>query len=251
MGKLILSEYYKLWKNKGLLVLGGLASLPLLFSLLVWLDLPALNVSEGAFDLISFPNLIWQFSLGTSLPIIIFAYFSSSLGREIKQGSIIYQVTRVANRKKLVLSKILFLVGLNVCYYIVFLLLGILGYLIFIAPTRFSAPTSFDSDLQQLLLVSFFGFALQIFCSLSSLLLSLKWTSMVVVSVQFIFSMLLSFLSGQPSFNAFVPGSVFYAPFTIPESQFMMIYSGQLLTLVVMILIFSAWAAQLFKKMPL
>lgn len=61
MQRLVTAEYYKLWKNKGIYTIFALSCMPILFGLLVSLKLNGLTISEGAFDLISFPNNMWQF----------------------------------------------------------------------------------------------------------------------------------------------------------------------------------------------
>ena len=90
MLKLIYAEYYKMCKNKSVFSIFALSVIPLIFAVLVALDLDTMKMSEGAFNLLSFPQNMWQFVFGTSLPILVLSYLSSSLGRELKTGSLIY-----------------------------------------------------------------------------------------------------------------------------------------------------------------
>lgn len=234
MQRLVTAEYYKLWKNKGIYTIFALSCMPILFGLLVSLKLNGLTISEGAFDLISFPNNMWQFFIGTSLPIIILSYLSASLGRELKNGTLTYQLTRTVSRKKIIISKVLTILSFNLFYFILFFVVSFVTYILFIQGTVYSGATQFDAVSRETILTSLLALVIQITFCLLSLLFSLKVSTIGLVSIVFVATSLLSMVSNIKSVSLYVPGSIFYAPHMIGDGQFLLVWVVQLTALILL-----------------
>lgn len=251
MINLIKAEYYKMWKDRSLLVLSLFMMIPIAFALMIYFDFSGLKIADGAFNIYTFPNNIWQFSVGTTLPLIVLAYLSSSLGREIKNGSITYQVTRVANRKEIIKAKLFTIISFNMIYYLLFNLVAIMSYGLFIAQTRFGASGRLDSEVKQQLIVSFMAVLLQIFMCVCALLISIKLSTIGIVVLTFIMTMVLSFLSTLGGMSYYLPGSIFYATNSIPDEIFTKLFWIQSLTLVVLLCIVYVAIQRVFMKLAL
>ncbi|HFI0640229.1 hypothetical protein ACS6Z0_07350 [Streptococcus suis] len=248
MLKLMYADYFKMWKNKSLLSILTMSVVPLIFSIIVSMDLESMKMADGAFNLLSFPQSMWQFVFGTSLPILILSYLSSSLGRELKAGNLIYQVTRVADRNKIVYAKLWTILSLNLLYFITFHSVGFISYLIFINGTRFAGNVVFDLATSQEFLLTVFTFLLQfVFCILA-FLLSFKVSTIGLVIFSFVGTTLLSLLSSIDLIRNFVPGSVFYAPQLFADGQFEKVMFGQSMGLLLMTILLVVCSKRLFVR---
>lgn len=248
MLKLIYADYYKMCKNKSVFSIFAISIIPLIFAVLVALDLDSMKMSEGAFNLLSFPQNMWQFVFGTSLPILVLSYLSSSLGRELKSGSLIYQVTRVANRKKIVCAKLLTILSLNLLYFVTFHLVGLVSYLIFISGTRFAGESVLDLAAGQEFLLTLFSFLLQFTFCILSFLLSFKLSTIGLVICSFVGTTLLSLLSSVEVIKSFVLGSVFYAPQLFTDGQFEAVMVGQSVGMLLLSIFLIAISIRWFAK---
>lgn len=248
MKQLVLSEYYKLWKSKSLYSILALCMIPVIFGFFIYFRVEALAINEGAFDILSFPNNMWQFFVGTSLPIIILAYMSASLGRELRDGTYIYQVTRIANRKRIIFSKVLAILSLNILYFLLFILVSFLSYLLFIQDTVYAGTLQLDSASMESMLTSLLALCVQIAFCLLSLFISLKISTIGLVSVVFISTSLLSMLSNVRLFAPYLPGSIFYAPHMIVQDQFLIIWFIQIGLLATLSLAIVKVTSRIFKK---
>ena len=225
MIQLIKAEYFKLWKSKNLWPVLALASLPFLFAIIVYLDIEGLSVVPGAFSLFTYANNLWQFTVGTSLTILLFTALSASLGRELHNGTMVYQVTRVGGRNQLIRAKVWTLISLNVGYFLLFHLVGAFSYLFLIHNGSYGSEAVWDLATQQELAIGFAGLLIQIGFSFVGMFLSLRLQLIGLILGSFIGSLTLSFLSNVDKIGQYVPGSIFYNPYAIADQQFCLFFT--------------------------
>ena len=244
MINLIYAELYKLWKNRSVLAIGALSLIPFVFAFMVSLNLKSMKIADSAFSLLTYPQSMWQFVYGFYLPILVMTYLSCSLGRELKNGSLVYEVTRVANRKKIVYARMLTIVLLNLAYFLVFQLVSILSYMLFINNTRLG---TFQNDYVEILL-SLFTLLLQMILCLLTFVLSIKFSVIISVMISLVISILISLCSGITVIRDFIPGTVFYGSQFFSDSRLQIVMFEQSIEIILLIVLAVFVSQSLFKK---
>ena len=245
MINLIYAELYKLWKNRRVLAIGALSLIPFVFAFMVSLNLKSMKIADSAFSLLTYPQSMWQFVYGFYLPILVMTYLSCSLGRELKNGSLVYEVTRVANRKKIVYARMLTIVLLNLAYFLVFQLVSIL---LFINNTRFgNGLGTFQNDYVEILL-SLFTLLLQMMLCLLTFVLSIKFSAIISVMISLVISILISLCSGITVIRDFIPGTVFYGSQFFSDSRLQIVMFEQSIEIILLIVLAVFVSQSLFKK---
>ena len=248
MINLIYAELYKLWKNRSVLAIGALSLIPFVFAFMVSLNLKSMKIADSAFSLLTYPQSMWQFVYGFYLPILVMTYLSCSLGRELKNGSLVYEVTRVANRKKIVYARMLTIVLLNLAYFLVFQLVSILSYMLFINNTRFgNGLGTFQNDYVEILL-SLFTLLLQMILCLLTFVLSIKFSAIISVMISLVISILISLCSGITVIRDFIPGAVFYGSQFFSDSRLQIVMFEQSIEIILLIVLAVFVSQSLFKK---
>ena len=220
MIQFVKAEYFKLWKSRSLWPVFGLLSLPVLFSLLVFLEIDGLTIMPGGFSLFTFANNLWQFLVGTSVSVVLFASLGSSLGKELQTGTMVYQATRVGNRNRLMQAKVLTLLSLNLVYFFLFHAIGAVAYLLLIHGGPYGSESVWDVATQQELTLGLVGLGIQIGFSFLAMFLSLRLQMISVILFSFVGGMGLSYLSSLEQIALYIPGSLFYKPSLVPDDQF-------------------------------
>lgn len=117
MREIIQVELYKMWKRKCFLLVFIFNGISLLYGFGILLNWSWVSFN-GKFDIIQYIGAIWQLMFLIGLPLIFFMYIGSSiLGGEKSDGQILLEITRVANRKKLIEAKAMAILLLVLYYF--------------------------------------------------------------------------------------------------------------------------------------
>lgn len=159
MRELIQVELYKMWKRKCFLIVLIFNGISLLYGLGILLNWSWVSFN-GTFDLIQYIGAIWQLLFLIGLPLIFFMYIGSSiLGGEKSDGQILLEITRVADRKRLIMAKTLAVLILVLFYFITNIMVSVISYACLVRQTAYVTPewVILDRDNINLLITCLFG----------------------------------------------------------------------------------------------
>lgn len=159
MRELIQVELYKMHKRKCFLIVLIFNGISLLYGLGILLNWSWVSFN-GTFDLIQYIGAIWQLLFLIGLPLIFFMYIGSSiLGGEKSDGQILLEITRVADRKRLVMAKTFAAVILVLFYFVTNIMVSVISYACLVRQTGYVTPewAILDRDNINLLITCLFG----------------------------------------------------------------------------------------------
>ncbi|MGX7349047.1 hypothetical protein [Dolosicoccus paucivorans] len=249
MNNIIKAEIYKYIKNRWVLGLLLMSLFPLLFAFILFLDLPSMKI-HASFTPISFVDSMWSFMLTTTLPILFFSYVASQLGESIRSGKIIYELTRVADRKKLIKGKISALCLLTIGFFLSVVILSIISFYIFISSSRFGLKMELDSFFYQELIGMVLAVIYLIFYAALSAYNSFYVSSFSVMIGNFLLTIIMSFVANHEYISKYIPGSIVYGAI-IPEDKFYYYTFYQSGLLLVLIILLSVLSINKFKKVDI
>lgn len=218
MWELICVELYKLKKKKYFLLVFGFNCISLLYGAGIMLNWSWISFN-GKFDVIQYMGAIWQLLFLIGLPLIFFMYIGASvLGGEIAEGQILLEIKRVADRKKLVVSKVGAVFVLILFYFVTNILSSVISYTVFVRRTQYTtgAWAIFNQDNINLIVVCIFGCIYIVFSVFTVMYLSIKRGAVVSTIIGAALYAAFSLLTRIPGIRMCVPG--YFALF--PDSNF-------------------------------
>ena len=118
---LVRSELFKLIKKKMYILPILIAFLPLVLAIIIYINPKDLHIS-GEFSSISFGLSMWQFLWAVFLPQLVVIYLTSeSNKKEEENGQIIYEITKVKDNWKIIISKLIAQLVLILLFAVLFL----------------------------------------------------------------------------------------------------------------------------------
>ena len=181
MGDLIKLELYKMHKKKYFIIVILFNSVSLLYGLGIKFNWSWV-LFNGKFDIIQYVGAIWQLLFLIGLPLIFFMYVGSSLlGGEKEEGQILLEITRVADRKKLVKAKLLATISLIVFYYIINIVLSTFSYFFLVRYTKYATLqlVILNEENINLFITSLFGCVYIVIIVIISMYLSIKYGAII------------------------------------------------------------------------
>lgn len=177
MRELIQVELYKMHKRKCFLIVLIFNGISLLYGLGILLNWSWVSFN-GTFDLIQYIGAIWQLLFLIGLPLIFFMYIGSSiLGGEKSDGQILLEITRVADRKRLVMAKTFASVILVLFYFATNIMISIISYACLVRQTAYVTPewVILDRDNINLLITCLSGCIYIIISVIVTMYVSIKY----------------------------------------------------------------------------
>ncbi len=177
MKELIQVELYKMRKRNCFLIVLIFNGISLLYGLGILLNWSWVAFT-GTFDLIQYIGAIWQLLFLIGLPLIFFMYIGSSiLGGEKADGQILLEITRVADRKRLVMAKTLAALFLVLFYFVTNILLSVVSYVFLVRQTAYITPewVVLDRENINLLITCLFGCIYIIISVYAAMYVSIKY----------------------------------------------------------------------------
>ena len=208
MKDLIKVELYKMQKRNCFLIIIIFNMISFLYGAGILLNWSWVSFS-GKFDLIQYIGSIWQLLFLIGLPLIFFMYIGSSiLGGEKVDGQILLEVTRVANRRKLVIAKMLAAFILVLFYFAINIIVSIFSYIIFVRRTSNITQelVILDVDNINLLITCLFGFTYIIILTFVAMYVSIKSNAVVATIAGTASYAVMSLRARIPGVCMFVPG---------------------------------------------
>jgi ABC-2 type transport system permease protein len=156
MKKLIQVEFLKLHKRRLFLFILLFNSVAFLYALGIYFHWSWVSI-VGEFDLIQFTGAIWQLLFLIGIPLILFMYVGASLiGSERIEGQILLEVTRVADRGRLIFAKFTAMLGIILFYFLSNLIITIVSYALIVRNTNYASKEwiILDSDNKSLIFSS-------------------------------------------------------------------------------------------------
>lgn len=160
MREIIQVELYKMWKKKCFFLVLIFNGISLLYGFGISLNWSWISF-HGKFDMIQYIGAIWQLMFMIGLPLIYFMYIGSSIiGGEKSDGQILLEITRVANRNRLIVAKIMATLLLALFYFVTNIIVSIVSYACLVHQTMYVTPgwVIMDRDNINLLISCLFGF---------------------------------------------------------------------------------------------
>lgn len=177
MRELIQVELYKMHKRRCFLIVLIFNGISLLYGLGILLNWSWVSFN-GTFDLIQYIGAIWQLLFLIGLPLIFFMYIGSSiLGGEKSDGQILLEITRVADRKRLVMAKTFASVILVLFYFATNIMISIISYACLVRQTAYVTPewVILDRDNINLLITCLSGCIYIIISVIVTMYVSIKY----------------------------------------------------------------------------
>lgn len=177
MNELIQVEIYKMKKRNCFLMVFVFNGISLLYGIGILLNWSWVSFN-GTFDLIQYIGAIWQLLFLIGLPLIFFMYIGSSiLGGEKADGQILLEITRVANRKKLVITKMLATLFLILFYFVTNIIISTFSYIFLVRRTTYITPewVILDRDNIDLLITCIFGCVYIVILVFAAMYTSIKY----------------------------------------------------------------------------
>jgi len=207
MKEITFVELYKMWKRKYFFIILIFNSISIFYGLGILLNWSWVSF-HGTFDLIQYMGAIWQLLFLIGLPLIFFMYIASNiLGGEMAEGQILLEVTRVADRRKLVMAKVLAVFLLVVFYFGTNVIISIVSYSLFVRQTSFVTLEwmILDRDNIQLVIISLFGLIYIVFSIFLSMFLSIRNGAVAATIAGVALYAAMSLLTRIPGICIFVP----------------------------------------------
>lgn len=208
MRKLIQVELYKIWKRKCFLTVLIFNGISLLYGLGILLNWSWVSFN-GTFDLIQYIGAIWQLLFLIGLPLIFFMYIGSSiLGGEKSDGQILLEITRVADRKRLVMAKTLAALILVLFYFVTNIMVSVISYAFLVRRTAYvtSEWVILDRDNIDLLITCLFGCIYIIISVIITMYVSIKYGAVTATIAGIAFYAAMSMIARISVVRMCVPG---------------------------------------------
>lgn len=208
MSGLIKVELYKMYKKNYFLIVLIFNAISLLYGFGILLNWSWVSFN-GTFDLIQYIGAIWQLLFLIGLPLIFFMYVGSSiLGGEKVDGQILLEITRVADRKKLVIAKALSVLLLVLLYFVTNIIVSIISYGFLIRQTSYATTAwiILDRDNINLLITCLFGFIYIVISAFAAMYVSIRCGSVVATIVGIALYAVMSLVSRIDGICMCVPG---------------------------------------------
>ncbi len=221
--------------------------LPLLYGMGAYFNWKIVSIG-ARLDLITFITSMWSFTVMLTIPLILLLFITAAtLGGEINEGQMLLEVTRVKDKKVLLIGKALAILGMTLLFYVVNVICSSCAYIFFLSKTSNGYSEIFtthaynvESSLISLASLLFILFLLMVTFYLS-VNLSLVMSTLSGMGM-YLLCMLLGYV---PKLSSFVPGYftvVANYKFTLPR---ILIQYIELLMLIVGII---CWTIKKFEK---
>lgn len=208
MKELIQVELYKMRKKYCFLIILAFNAISILYGLGILLNWSWVSFN-GNFDLIQYMGAIWQLLFLIGLPLIFFMYIGASiLGGEKSEGQILLEITKVADRKKLVMSKILAILFLILFYFITNIIVSSISYIFLVRQTTYITVewVVMDKDNINLLITCLFGCVYIIISVFATMYMSIKYGAVIATITGIAIYAGMSLVSRVPNIRMCVPG---------------------------------------------
>lgn len=208
MRGLIKVELYKMYKRNYFLMVLFFNAISLLYGFGILLNWSWVSFN-GTFDLVQYIGAIWQLLFLIGLPLIFFMYVGSSiLGGEKADGQILLEITRVADRKKLVIAKALSALFLVLFYFVTNIIVSIINYVFLIRQTAYVTTewVILDKDNINLLITCLFGCIYIIISVFAAMYVSIKCGAVAATIAGIAFYAAMSFAARIYGIRMCVPG---------------------------------------------
>lgn len=207
---LVRSELFKLIKKKMYILPILIAFLPLVLAIIIYINPKDLHIS-GEFSSISFGLSMWQFLWAVFLPQLVVIYLTSeSNKKEEENRQIIYEITKVKDNWKIIISKLIAQLVLILLFAVLFLLISYISYVLLITKTSMAVSTidSLDTKIMiQKFILSIIAMAM-IACI--TYLFNTYFKSIVTIILMFAAHTLVNMLTGLLKVWYLLPSSILY-----------------------------------------
>ncbi len=208
MRNLVKVELYKMSKRKYFIFILAFNLISIIYGLGILLGWSWISFA-GDFDVIQYCGAMWQLLFMIGIPMIFFMYIGASiLGGEKFEGQMLLEITRVANRKKLVLSKIVATLILLIFYLIANIIMSVISYFFFVKQTAYATSEIiiFSKDNIDLMLACLFGMILMATLVIITMYLSIRYGAVISTIMGISIYVLMSLLSRMTIARIIVPG---------------------------------------------
>lgn len=208
MRELIQVELYKMRKRNCFLIVLIFNGISLLYGLGILLNWSWVSF-DGTFDLIQYIGAIWQLLFLIGLPLIFFMYIGSSiLGGEKSDGQILLEITRVADRKRLVMAKTLAALLLVLCYFVTNIVVSVISYAFLVRQTAYVTPewVILDRDNIDLLITCLFGCIYIIISIIATMYVSIRYGAVTATIAGIALYAAMSMIARISVIRMWVPG---------------------------------------------
>ncbi len=136
---IVKAELIKFNKRHILLFLVAFNCISVLYALGIYFNWGWVTL-EGKYDLLMYVGAMWQLLFLIGIPMIVFMYIGASIiGSERNQGQLILEVTRVANKGRLIIAKFLSILMLVFSYFISNIIISSLCYVFIVSKTEYAS----------------------------------------------------------------------------------------------------------------
>lgn len=208
MRELIQVELYKMWKRKCFLLVFIFNGISLLYGFGILLNWSWVSFN-GKFDIIQYIGAIWQLMFLIGLPLIFFMYIGASiLGGEKSDGQILLEITRVANRKRLIIAKAMATLLLVLYYFITNIIVSVISYTCLVHQTIYATPewVILDRENINLLITCLFGCIYIVISVFFAMYMSIKYGAVTATIVGIALYAAMSMLARISAIRMWIPG---------------------------------------------
>lgn len=208
MKELIWVELYKMRKRKCFFTVLAFNGISLLYGMGIFFNWSWVSFN-GTFDIIQYIGAIWQLLFLIGLPLIFFMYIGSSiLGGEKAEGQILLEITRVANRKRLVTAKIFATVILILFYFATNVIISLFSYILLVRQTSYvtSEWIILSNDNIELLITCLFGCVYIIISVFVAMYISIRYSTVIATIAGTALYAIMSLMARIPNICMCVPG---------------------------------------------
>lgn len=208
MKDLVIAELYKFKKKNIFLFVVLFNVVSLIYALGAKFNWGWVNIN-GKYDLIQYVGAIWQLLFLLGLPMIFLLFNGANiLGGEKAAGQILLEVTRAADRKKLISAKIISTIILTVTYFVSNIVFSCLSYMLFIKNSQYGSSKTIilNGDNIELITTCLFGLVFIIILTIAVMRISINYgaipSTLIGIGIYAV-SMLISKIAVV---NTFLPG---------------------------------------------
>lgn len=252
MRDLIRVELYKLLKRKIILFVLLFSCIPIFYGLGMYFDWSWVSFN-GSFDLIQFVLAMWQLMFIIGVPMIVFMFVGSSLiATERAEGQIILQVTRVADKTKLIRAKFYAMLGIILFYSFSSLGIASIVYLLLVKQTAYSSTSLFILNHSNIELI-IFSVGVLLFLILATYIamgISVVKSTMFATIAGVLFYVVLSVAVRIPKIQYWIPGYLALSP-TLKYSTIYIVLIYQLIICLLLSIGIVYKASNKFRKLDL
>ncbi|WP_195337121.1 ABC transporter permease [Paraclostridium bifermentans] len=252
MKNLIKAEFYKLRKRKVFQFILILNCVTILYALGMYFEWGWIEL-QGKFDLINYSFGMWHLFFIMGIPLIAFMYIGANLvGTEISGGQIILEVTRVADKRKVIYSKFIAMLIIIVFYFISNITLSILSYIFIVSKTQYATNSMLVIDTKNVhLIITSMGVLLYLILStFFSMCISVKKKAIFSTVLGLVVYFILSLAIRVPNLQYWIPGYFALAP-DINLNSYFVVTIYQIIVSLIIIALSVFIADKQFKKLDL